>query len=89
MHVQCVFRGCHRQPLYCFHFYFRYVMLYIYIYIIWAPMRNHNNEFILIICIAQRKMADFEHQELEIRLEFGRLSFAKRNNFSEGSSEPT
>ena len=29
------FRGCHRQPLYCFHFDFRYVTLvqYIYIYI--------------------------------------------------------
>ena len=35
-------------------------------------------------------MADFERRarELEIGLEFGRLSFAKRNNFSEGSSEP-
>ena len=51
-------------------------------------MRNHNNEFILIIYIAQRKMADFECQELEIGLEFGRLSFAKHNNFSEGSSVP-
>ena len=30
-----LFRGCHRQPLYCFHFDFRYVTLirYIYIYI--------------------------------------------------------
>ena len=30
-------------------------------------------------------MADFEHRELEIGLEFGRLSFT---NFSKGSSEP-
>ena len=51
-------------------------------------MHNRNNEFILIIYIAQRKMADFEHRELEIGLEFGHLSFAKHNNFSEGSSEP-
>ena len=28
-------------------------------------------------------MADFGHRELEIGLEFGRLSFAKCNNFSE------
>ena len=49
-------------------------------------MHNRNNEFILIIYIAQRKMADFECRELEIGLEFGRLSFAKRNNFSKGSS---
>ena len=33
-------------------------------------------------------MAHFERQELEIELEFGCLSFDKRNNFSEGSSEP-
>ena len=33
-------------------------------------------------------MADFERRELEIGLEFRRLSLAKRNNFSEGSSEP-
>ena len=51
-------------------------------------MRNRNNEFILIIYIARRKMADFERRELEIDLEFGRLSFGKRNNFSEGTSEP-
>ena len=51
-------------------------------------MRNHNNEFILIIYIARRKMADFERQKLEIGLEFGHLGFAKRNNFSEGSSVP-
>ena len=38
--------------------------------------------------IAPRKMADFERRELEIGLEFGHLSFDKRNNFSEGSSEP-
>ena len=50
-------------------------------------MRNRNNEFILIIYIAQRRMADFECRELEIGLEFGRSSFAKRNNCSEGSSE--
>ena len=44
-----VFRGCHRQPLYCFHFDFRYVTLvrYIYIYIICIPTHNRNNEFIL------------------------------------------
>ena len=33
-------------------------------------------------------MADFERRDLEIGLEFGCLRFAKRNNFSEGSSEP-
>ena len=33
-------------------------------------------------------MADFERRELEIELEFRRSRFAKRNNFSEGSSEP-
>ena len=33
-------------------------------------------------------MADFERRELEIGLEFGRLSFTKLNNFSKGSSEP-
>ena len=48
-------------------------------------MRICNNEFILIIYIARRKMADLE---LEIGLEFGRLNFAKCNNFREGSSEP-
>ena len=51
-------------------------------------MRNRNNEFILIIYIVRRKMADFEHRELEIGLEFGLLSFAKRNNSGKGSSEP-
>ena len=51
-------------------------------------MRNSKNEFILIIYIARRKMADFERQELEIGLEFGRSSVAKHNKFSEGSSEP-
>ena len=51
-------------------------------------MRNCNDEFILIIYIGRRKMADFEHQELEIGLEFRHSSFAKRNNFSKGSSEP-
>ena len=59
-----------------------------YIYIICDPMRKLNNKFILIIFIATRKMADFERREFEIGLEFGRSSFAKRNNFSEGSSEP-
>ena len=49
-------------------------------------MRNCNNEFILL---DMYNMADPEHRELEIGLEFGCLSFAKRNNFSEGSSEPT
>ena len=33
-------------------------------------------------------MADFERRELEIGLEFGHISFDKRKNFSEGSSEP-
>ena len=33
-------------------------------------------------------MADFERWQLEIGLEFVRWSFAERNNFSEGSSEP-
>ena len=33
-------------------------------------------------------MANFECQQFEIGLEFVRWSFAKRNNFSEGSSEP-
>ena len=33
-------------------------------------------------------MADFEHRQLEIGLEFVRGSFDKRNNFSEGFSEP-
>ena len=51
-------------------------------------MRNRNNEFILIIYIVRRKMADFERHELEIGLEFGHLSFDKRKNFSEGSFEP-
>ena len=51
-------------------------------------MRNRNNEYILIIFIARRKMADFERRELEMGLECGCLSFTKRNNFSEGSSKP-
>ena len=44
-----IFRGCLRQPLYCFHFNFRYVTLvqYIDIYIIRVPTRNSNTEFIL------------------------------------------
>ena len=50
-------------------------------------MRSHSNEFILIIHIARRKVADFERPELESGLEFGPSSFTKRNNFSEGSSE--
>ena len=47
--LNAVFRGCRRQPLYCFHFNFRYVTLvrYIYIYIICVPTHNRNNEFIL------------------------------------------
>ena len=61
---------------------------YIYIYIICDPMRNRNNEFILIIYIAHIKMADFERRELEIGLEIGHISFDKCTNFSEGSSEP-
>ena len=46
-----------RQPLYCFHFDFRYVTLvrYIYIYIY-----NRNNEFILEFILRERKMADVE-----------------------------
>ena len=80
-------RGCLWQPLYYFHFNFRYVTLDI--YIICDPMRNHNNEFILIIYyIARIKVADFKGRELEIGLEFGHISFDKRKNFSEGSSEP-
>ena len=51
-------------------------------------MRKRNNEFILILYIAPRKMADFERHELEIGLEFGHLSFDKCKNFSKGSSEP-
>ena len=84
--VQNVIRGCLWQPLYCFHFYFWYATLDIYIFIICHPMHNRNNEFILIY-IARRKMADFECRDLEIGLEFGRSSFAKRNNFKV-SSEP-
>ena len=72
------------QPLYCFHFYFRYVTLDI----ICNPMHNRNNEFILIIYIVRRKMADFKCRELEIGLEFEHLSFAECNNFSKGSSGP-
>ena len=34
-------------------------------------------------------MADFERGQFEIGLEFVRWSFAERNNFSEGSFEPT
>ena len=52
------------------------------------PMRTRNNEFILMIYIVRIKMADFERHELEIWLEFGHISFDKRKNFSEGSSEP-
>ena len=33
-------------------------------------------------------MADFEHRQLEIGLEFVCLSFPECNNFSKGSSEP-
>ena len=51
-------------------------------------MHNRNNEFILIVYIARIKMADFERRELEIGLEFRHISFDKRKNFSEGSSEP-
>ena len=51
-------------------------------------MRKRYNEFILIIYIAPRKMADFERRKLEIGLEFGHLSFDKRINFSKGSSGP-
>ena len=34
-------------------------------------------------------MANFEGQQFEIGLEFVRWSFTERDNFSEGSSEPT
>ena len=51
-------------------------------------MCNRNNEFILIIYIARRKMADVERRELEIGLDFGCSSFVKRNNYSEVSFEP-
>ena len=33
-------------------------------------------------------MADFERRQFEFGLEFVRRSFAKRDNFSEASSEP-
>ena len=86
-----IFRGCLWQPLYCFHFDFRYVTLdiyiYIYIYIICVPTRNSNNEFILYFILREIKMADFERRQLEFGLEFVRYSFAERNNLSEGSSE--
>ena len=38
-----LFRGCHRQPLYCFYFDFRYVTLvrYVYIYIYIYIMCSH------------------------------------------------
>ena len=48
-------------------------------------MCKRNNEFILIIYIAPRKMADFKRRELEIGLEFGHLSLDNRKHFSEGS----
>ena len=41
-----------------------------------------------IIYIARKKMADFVCRQFEMGLEFVRWSFAKRNVFSEGSSEP-
>ena len=51
---------------------FRYVTLdrHIYVYILCASMRNHNNEFILEFILRETKMADFEHRQLEIQLEF-------------------
>ena len=69
-----VFRGCCRQPLYCFHFDFQYVTLvrYIYIYIICVPTRNRNNEFILEFILREIKMADFERRQFEFGLEFVR-----------------
>ena len=48
-------------------------------------MRNRNNGFVL----HEKKMADFERRQLEIGLQFVRGSFDKRDNFSEGCSEPT
>ena len=51
-------------------------------------MHNRNNEFILIIYIVRRKMANFRRRDLKIGLEFGRSTFAKLNNSSKGSSEP-
>ena len=47
-------------------------MLDIYIYIICVPTRNHSNEFILEFILRETKMADFEHQQLEIQLELVR-----------------
>ena len=41
-----------------------------YIYIIRDPMRNCNNEFILLFILREKKMADFERGQLEIGLEF-------------------
>ena len=64
-----LFRGCRRQPLYYFHFNFRYVTLDIYIYI---STCNQNNEFILKFTLHETKMADFECRQLEIQLEFVR-----------------
>ena len=68
--------GCHRQPLYYFHFDFRYVTLdryiYIFIYIICVSTRNCNNGFILEFILRGTKMADYECQQLEIQLEFVR-----------------
>ena len=37
--------------------------------------------------LRENKMADFERRQFEIGLKFVRCSFAKRNNFSEASSE--
>ena len=52
-------------------------------------MCNRNNEFILYFILRDEKIADFECWQFEIGLEFMHWSFAERDNFSEGSSEPT
>ena len=41
-----------------------------------------------LIYVARKRMADFEHLQLEIGLEFVCWSFTEHYNFSKGSSEP-
>ena len=53
------------------------------------PTRNRNNEFILEFILCENKMAAFECQQSEIGLQLVHWSSDKRNNFREGSSEPT
>ena len=45
-------------------------------------------QFILLFISHENKSSDYDRRQLEIGLEFVRWSFDKRNNFSEGSSEP-